>query len=68
MLALEAGAKVTGSGFPIYRGHGAALQRALIDFMIGVHTREHGMTEIWPPALVNAASARGTGRSRTRKT
>ena len=62
MLALEAGAKVTGSGFPIYRGHGAALQRALIDFMIGVHTREHGMTEIWPPALVNAASARGTGQ------
>ncbi|MET1231735.1 MAG: serine--tRNA ligase [Candidatus Limnocylindrales bacterium] len=62
MLALEAGAKVTGSGFPIYRGPGAALQRALIDFMIGVHTHEHGMTEIWPPALVNAASARGTGQ------
>jgi len=62
MLALEAGAKVTGSGFPIYRGAGAALQRALIDFMVGVHTREHGMTEIWPPALVNAASARGTGQ------
>jgi seryl-tRNA synthetase len=62
MLALDAGAKVTGSGFPIYRGPGAALQRALIDFMIGIHTREHGMTEIWPPALVNAASARGTGQ------
>jgi seryl-tRNA synthetase len=62
MLALEAGAKVTGSGFPIYRGRGAALQRALIDFMIGIHTREHGMIEIWPPALVNAASARGTGQ------
>ncbi len=62
MLALDAGAKVTGSGFPIYRGPGAALQRALIDFMIGIHTREHGMTEIWPPALVNTASARGTGQ------
>ncbi|MFI5261578.1 MAG: serine--tRNA ligase [Candidatus Limnocylindrales bacterium] len=62
MLALEAGAKVTGSGFPIYRGAGAALQRALIDFMVGLHVREHGMTEIWPPALVNAASARGTGQ------
>ncbi len=62
MLALAAGAKVTGSGFPIYRGPGAALQRALIDFMIGIHTREHGMIEIWPPALVNAASARGTGQ------
>ncbi len=62
MLALEAGAKVTGSGFPLYRGPGAALQRALIDFMIGLHVREHGMVEVWPPALVNAASARGTGQ------
>ena len=62
MLALEAGAKVTGSGFPMYRGWGAALQRALIDFMVGLHVREHGMTEIWPPALVNAASAQGTGQ------
>ena len=62
MLALDAGAKVTGSGFPIYRGWGAALQRALIDFMIGLHTREHGMLEVWPPALVNATSARGTGQ------
>jgi seryl-tRNA synthetase len=62
MLALEAGAKITGSGFPVYRGAGAALQRALIDFMVGLHVREHGMTEIWPPALVNAASARGTGQ------
>ena len=62
MLDLGAGAKVTGSGFPMYRGFGAALQRALIDFMIGIHTREHGMIEIWPPALVNAASARGTGQ------
>ncbi|MGH2407172.1 MAG: serine--tRNA ligase [Candidatus Limnocylindrales bacterium] len=61
LFALEAGAKVTGSGFPMYRARGAALQRALIDFMLGVHVREHGMTEIWPPALVNATSARGTG-------
>ncbi len=62
MLDLERGAKITGSGFPVYRGPGAALQRALIDYMSGVHTREHGMTEIWPPALVNTASARGTGQ------
>ena len=41
---------------------GSRLQRALIDFMLDVHTAEHGMTEIWPPALVNAASARGTGQ------
>jgi seryl-tRNA synthetase len=62
LFDLEAGAKVTGSGFPLYRGAGAALQRALIDFMVGLHVREHGMTEIWPPALINAASARGTGQ------
>ncbi len=62
MIDLARGAKITGSGFPVYRGAGAALQRALIDFMVGLHTREHGMTEIWPPAVVNAASARGTGQ------
>jgi seryl-tRNA synthetase len=62
MLDLAAGAKVTGSGFPLYRGAGAALQRALIDFFLDLHTREHGMTEIWPPALVNTDSARGTGQ------
>jgi len=62
LFDLAAGAKVTGSGFAIYRGAGAALQRALIDFFLRVHTTEHGMTEIWPPALVNAASARGTGQ------
>jgi len=62
MIDLERGAKITGSGFPVYTGQGSRLQRALIDFMLDVHTSEHGMTEIWPPALVNAASARGTGQ------
>ena len=62
MLDLERGAKITGSGFPVYTGQGSRLQRALIDFMLDVHTAEHGMTEIWPPAVVNAASARGTGQ------
>lgn len=62
MLDLERGAKITGSGFPVYTGQGSRLQRALIDFMLDVHTTEHGMSEIWPPALVNAASARGTGQ------
>ncbi len=62
MFDLERGAKITGSGFPVYRGAGAALQRALIDFFLTVHTRENGFTEIWPPAVVNAASARGTGQ------
>ncbi len=59
---LERGAKITGSGFPVYRGAGAALQRALIDFFLRTHTTENGFTEIWPPAVVNAASARGTGQ------
>jgi seryl-tRNA synthetase len=62
MLDLERGAKIAGSGFPVYTGAGSRLQRALIGFMLDVHTAEHGMTEIWPPALVNAASARGTGQ------
>ncbi|MDQ3493370.1 MAG: serine--tRNA ligase, partial [Chloroflexota bacterium] len=62
LFDLAAGAKVAGSGFPIYRGDGAALQRALIDFMLELHTKEHGFTEIWPPAVINADSARGTGQ------
>ncbi|HEU4572792.1 MAG TPA: serine--tRNA ligase, partial [Candidatus Limnocylindrales bacterium] len=56
------GAKITGSGFPVYKGAGSALQRALISWFLDVHTREHGFTEVWPPAVVNEASARGTGQ------
>ncbi len=56
------GAKVTGSGWPVYVGDGATLQRALINWFLDVHSREHGMTEVWPPVLVNADSARGTGQ------
>jgi seryl-tRNA synthetase len=56
------GAKITGSGFPVYKGAGSALQRGLINWFLDVHTREHGFTEIWPPAVVNADSARGTGQ------
>ena len=62
MLDLERGAKITGSGWPVYTGQGSHLQRALIDLMLDIHTAEHGMIEIWPPAVVNAASARGTGQ------
>jgi seryl-tRNA synthetase len=62
VIDLAAGSKITGSGFPLYRGAGAALQRALIDFFLDLHVREHGMTEVWPPAVVNADSARGTGQ------
>jgi len=56
------GAKVTGSGWPVYLGDGATLQRALIGWFLDVHSREHGMTEVWPPVVVNVASARGTGQ------
>ena len=56
------GAKIAGSGFPVYKGAGSGLQRALISWFLDVHTREHGFTEVWPPAVVNAASATGTGQ------
>ena len=62
LIDLVRGAKVTGSGFPVYLGAGSALQRSLISWFLDVHTREHGMTEVWPPVLVNADSARGTGQ------
>ncbi len=62
MIDLAAGAKITGSGWPLYKGAGAALQRALIDFFLDLHTHEHGMTEVWPPVVVNEDSARGTGQ------
>jgi len=56
------GAKIAGSGFPVYKGAGSRLQRALISWFLDVHASEHGMTEIWPPAVVNTDSARGTGQ------
>jgi seryl-tRNA synthetase len=62
MIDLAAGAKVAGSGFPLYRGAGARLQRALIGMMLDLQSSEGGMTEIWPPIVVNQNSARGTGQ------
>jgi seryl-tRNA synthetase len=62
IFELERGAKIAGSGFPVYRGLGSTLQRSLISWFLDVHTRENGFTEIWPPAVVNSASARGTGQ------
>ena len=56
------GAKIAGSGFPVYKGAGSRLQRSLISWFLDVHTSEHGLTEIWPPVVVNTASARGTGQ------
>jgi seryl-tRNA synthetase len=62
LLDLPTGAKITGSGFPLFTGAGARLVRSLANFMLDLHTREHGYLEIQPPFLVNADSARGTGQ------
>jgi seryl-tRNA synthetase len=62
ILDLPAGAKLTGSGFPVFRGVGARLIRALAGFMLDLHTREHGYVEIAPPYLVNRATLTGTGQ------
>ena len=51
------GAKIAGSGFPVYKGAGSRLQRSLISWFLDVHTEEHGFTEVWPPAVVNAPPA-----------
>jgi seryl-tRNA synthetase len=56
------GARMTGSGFPLYLGLGAKLLRALIQFMLDLHTTEHGYTEMLPPFVVNTASMTGTGQ------
>jgi seryl-tRNA synthetase len=62
ILDLERAAKITGARFAVYWGAGAKLERALINFMLDVHTREHGYTEVLPPFLVNSASLFGTGQ------
>jgi seryl-tRNA synthetase len=61
ILDFPRGAKVAGSGFPVFVGMGARLERALINFMMDLHAREHGYTEVWPPFLVNHRAALGTG-------
>jgi seryl-tRNA synthetase len=62
ILDLERAAKITGARFAVYWGVGARLERALISFMLDVHTREHGYTEVLPPFLINSASLFGTGQ------
>lgn len=54
--------KITGSNFVLYKGWGARLERALINFMLDLHTSKHGYTEIFPPFLVNRASMTATGQ------
>jgi seryl-tRNA synthetase len=62
LLDLPKGAKVAGSGFPAFTGRGARLQRALVNWMLDLHTREHGYVEAIPPFVVHEASMRGTGQ------
>ena len=63
ILDFERGAKVAGAGFPAYFGKGARLERALINFMLDLHTEKHGYTEVFPPFFVNQESLRGRIRS-----
>ncbi|MCU0303384.1 MAG: serine--tRNA ligase [Thermoanaerobaculales bacterium] len=62
IVDLERAVTIAGSRFAVLHGAGAALERALISYMLDLHTREHGYTEVMPPALVNAASLEGTGQ------
>ncbi|HLK12152.1 MAG TPA: serine--tRNA ligase [Candidatus Binatia bacterium] len=62
IIDFERGVKVSGTRFYVLTGAGARLQRGLIAFMIEVHTREHGYTEVYPPAMVKAECLRGTGQ------
>jgi len=62
ILDLEAAARITGARFAVYKGCGARLERALANFFLDVHTREHGYTEILPPFVVNTASLMGAGQ------
>jgi seryl-tRNA synthetase len=62
ILDFERAAKVTGSRFVFYKGLGARLERALINFMMDLHADEHGYQEILPPHMVNRASMTGTGQ------
>ncbi len=62
ILDFSRAAKLAGARFALYRGIGAKLERALINFMLDIHTRDHGYTEILPPFMVNRDSMTGTGQ------
>jgi seryl-tRNA synthetase len=62
ILDLQAATKIVGARFAVYKDWGARLERALANFFLDVHTREHGYTEILPPFLVNSASLRAAGQ------
>jgi seryl-tRNA synthetase len=62
ILDFERATRITGARFPLYFGAGARLERALINFMLDVHTLEHGYQEVLPPFIVNRASMTATGQ------
>ena len=62
ILDLERAAKISGARFAVYMGAGARLERALISFMLDLHTQKHGYTEVLPPFMVNSKSLFGTGQ------
>jgi len=62
ILDFKRGAKIAGSGFPLYKGMGARLERALINFMLDLHVDKHGYRETFPPFLANRSSMQGTGQ------
>ena len=62
IIDFERGAKISGSGFIVFRDKGATLVRALMNLMLDVHTREHGYQETWVPVVVNRASMTGTAQ------
>ena len=62
ILDFKRAAKLSGSRFALYKGAGAKLERALINFMLDIHTKEHGYTEVLPPFLVNSECMLGTGQ------
>ena len=62
ILNFKASGKLVGSNFPVFVGLGARLERALIQFMLDIHTNEHGYTEVSPPILANRLAVQGTGQ------
>jgi seryl-tRNA synthetase len=62
ILDFDRGSKISGSRFTVLKGHGARLERALMAYMLDLHTGEHGYTEVWPPVLIKDSAMRGTGQ------
>jgi seryl-tRNA synthetase len=62
ILDLERAGKIAGARFAVLMGHGALMERALVSFMLDMHTKKHGYKEVYPPFMVNSAAMRGTGQ------